>query len=130
MPNRAPTARPYLGLFDDVSENRASSAIPDLSTVGEMRAALDEVEAWADGIASTSEGVCFQRGAQDCLREWLGYARHLLRKLADGSIADEVPNRAIAAMNEVASFAVAVAYTNDMDADTVPHLKEFFAANT
>lgn len=121
-------SRPITSMAEDVNEDRATSSIPELPTAGAMRAALEDVQAWANGVALPAGGVCFQQGAQSALKAWVDYTMHLMRKLDDISVVDEVPSKAIAAMDEVASFAALVGYTHGLDDASVPYVKERIAA--
>ena len=124
---RAPDGAPLLSLRSDVNEDRGTSALKNLSTVGAIRSALDEIATWARSSESDADW-CMPRGARTQLLGWLARSEHLLRKLPDASIPVEIPTAALEAFDEISSYAVQLAGLIDVPTSSVPHLAEHRAA--
>lgn len=120
---RAADGSPLLSLRSDVNEERGISALGALTTVGDIRAGLVELAAWARGSEREADW-CMPNGSRAQMLGWIARSEHLLRKLPNASLPVEVPSAALEAFDEVSSYGVQLAALVGVPAAGVPHLAE------
>lgn len=102
---------------------KAVSTITDAATVGEVRAALNDVRHWMTTVL-TERGPAGYRGELFInLTGWLGQTRLLTNRLPDGADISLLPTGIDYATQQVAFYAANFADAYGIDPHTVPHAR-------